>query len=202
MQLDVELNMTLNGTAEEKYKMLLILKKYSDPNSDTDAHFDDMKFLSDNQIVRIDDLTDEDLRKYAKNQNGIKICAVGLNEDYSYEWGKIQIFHLMAEVVPDAVFEGRLDVETSYHKQSQTYCLANRKLEINTVFYSYESEFDDYTNYISKRLTWSKFKKWFQIDSDDLEKEDYLEFVSTYHYAFGETELAYEEWMEVRLVPN
>ena len=198
MKYEVNLSVTLNGTAEELYNMLLVVKKYSDLNSDTDAHFEYTRLKNDSPSVLIDTLNDEKLREYAKNsQNGIKVKAAGPYDYDPYKLNDIYFFRLLSEVAPGAAFDGILYANGTYDEQSWSYRLANGKLDISIFYQSNEDAGEMYAKYVAKHLTLRKFRSWFKIDLEDLEKEDYLKLIESAaaYYELGLDEMGYDDWI-------
>ena len=197
MQFEIILNMTLNGTDQDLYNMLLVCKKYSDNSSDADAHFDSMEISANGKTIDMGDLSEENLMEYARNSRGkIEIEAFGPDDYNPYELNDINFFRLMAEAAPNAYFDGSLEVNGTYDEQTLHYELRNQKLEIDIWFQSNDDASDIYKDAILEKLTFEKFTEWFEIDSDEFDEESYEDMISeAYLYDFAYWQ--YADWEEL-----
>ena len=181
MHADYETQIHFSGTDDECAAFLDVLSLYKD-RKHSGAYFS----LSDLPEIR------------KQKTNTFDIIIGGPWGSYSL-LNDVGLFREIAEAAPDADFKGIITGSGTYEEQSLKAILKDRKLYIETTFFSYEEMDDGYINYVESKLPYRKFVKLFKIEDEDFDRDTYEECLGEMLFSDEESALAdfgYEDFCE------
>lgn len=189
MQVNYELDLTMQGNIEQLSKMLQICFEYDSNFKNRDTYFSWMK-VNDSSV---DDLLKEcEVKNTAALIQTDKVWSMidsgKLQIHASGPYGSfnllrdVDIFKELAKAVPEAFFEGEISGEETYAVQNMRCVLKDKLLDINTYYLSNEDEDEiktrEFLKYFQETLPYNKFVKIFKIDEDSFDSNAYDEFIS------------------------
>ena len=229
MAADFNTEILIKGTNEELLAMVMVLKKYVTEKHEQYNKEHNCAYLESVYINGRDSLsmiTDEQIKEIVQSSNGtINVEAMGPYGIFGFLW-EVPLFENMAEVAPNAYFEGLMSGFNPGGDQAQKGVLENKKLHI---FRKYPDDFydeddeetqdvyiepikksipflkydeddkeaqDEYIEAIEKLLPYSKFVKLFKIDKEEFKEEDYVDFIFYEMIENEFPEIDYEDFID------
>ena len=160
-------NIRLKGTTQELIQMIKIIKEN--------------KYLSSHTINKkyIDKMTDDEIETIIQdNNNEITIDAVGPYGRYM-ALPDTKIFESITDIAPNAYFYG---ISKGFDANSDVELFGELKNKKLRQIYTYTTDqygYDEYIDYVTKILPTDEFCKLFKIDEDDLDEDDYEDFITS-----------------------
>lgn len=170
--------MTLRGTTEELLEMLRVLRGYKENNRE--CQFDSLRISPgiDTETMEITQIStdDEIVDFFSRPKLKIEVDAEG-----PYGVGDVsesELFEKMAQAAPGAEFAGIIKSRDTGGQECYRGELKKGKLNL------YSTVVDNadfpllYVNAMKKIFSYEKFCKWFCINQDEFDENDFLEFVN------------------------
>lgn len=198
MTADFDMNMTLTGTADELFAMLMVFKKYDESTSKV---YFSIPNVSRNAmgigefLERMDETAIQNF--VSENEGPIYISAGGPYGRYAL-LNEVDVFRKMAEVAPGAKFKVNIDGTNAATEQRMECILENNLLRTEFWCEEFEDVGNAYVDYFLRFYPYDKFVRNFGLDSD-FSEENYRELIweNSYDICINVDFEEFTEWMDV-----
>lgn len=198
MSADIGTTMTLTGTADEMFAMLMVFKKYDESIADK-VYFSSADISDQSSCEDLMGMVEAAVRNFiSKNEGDIFISAEGPYGYFGF-LDEVDVFREMAEAAPGAKFHGSVHgVIMGSELQTMECILENNLLRTKYCCLEYDEIDNAYADFLCGVYPYSKFVKNFGLDSD-FSEESYRELIrenidDIYVYMDFEK---FTEWMKV-----
>ncbi len=173
---DLDFNMQITGTADEKLALLEIMIQYAEGKDG--VYFSIVTASIDNEEYRFSfpDNKEKLFEALRTSESPLKFHALGPFGRYG-ELNEVDIFRDMAEAAPNASFEASIAGFAGYADQSLNAKLDGQKLHISTFYLSDDVRGDAELLYISECLPYDTFVETFRLDPEEFTEDMYQDFV-------------------------
>jgi len=198
MTADFDMDMTLTGTADELYAMLMVFKKYDESISKVYFSLPRVSKVLLSIGEHVMDMDETAIRNFVtENEGTIFISAGGPYGRYAL-LNEVDVFRKMAEAAPGATFKASIDGTNAAMAQRMECILENNLLRTEFWCEDFEDVGNAYVDYFLRFYSYNKFVENFGLDSD-FSEENYRELIweHSYDICVNVDFEEFTEWMDV-----
>lgn len=183
MSADLNTGITFYGNKEELSAIMKVLRTYETEKLEqyrtqrNCGYINWVTVSSESGDCRTEKMTDEEIDAFASTAGTkLTIHASGPWGVFNFP-GDVGLFEAMADVAPNAAFQGHMD---GFITGADVSCSAELRegLMYISEYAIPDEEFPElYTEDFMKKLPYSKFCKLFKVDKEEFDKESYEEFI-------------------------
>ncbi len=171
---DLEFNLKINGTPEEKTSILNIMFEYCEGKNG--VYFSSCHVKTGDREFHTITSDKEEILSACSSGDTVTVSTMGPYGRYG-ELDDIDIFREMAEAAPNASFTASISGFAGYADQSLNAALADGLLKVSTYYLSDDCRADGERDYFESILPYDKFIELFKLDSEEFDEEMYEDFL-------------------------